>query len=100
MMTTGTAISLAPDGTAVRGLWDLGGLHPIFLAPDLVMWVDDLALEDVNTVATDIVMRSMAVPTETIRGNVVFTGTRAWWVLPANWATFVLTYRGVRQVEP
>ena len=55
-MTTAAPISLAPDGTARRGLWDLGGLHPIFLAPDLVMWVDDLSLEEVNAVATDIVI--------------------------------------------
>jgi hypothetical protein len=91
-------MSVDAAGTAVRGRCDLTGLHPIFLAADLVMWVDDLSVEAVNTVATDIVTRSVDVPTETIRGTVVFAGPTG--RLTGTWANFVRTYPGVREVPP
>jgi hypothetical protein len=94
----GDPMSVAPDGTAVRGRCDLTGLHPIFLAPDLVLWVNDLSMEAVNPVATDIVTRSVDVPTETIRGTVVFASPTG--RLTGTWANFVRTYPGVREVPP
>jgi hypothetical protein len=92
-----TPIFVAHDGTAVRRTCDLTGLHPIFLAPDLVMWVDDLSLDPINAVATDMATKSPDVPNETIRGSVIYTGP-TWRVLSNDWSTFVFTYPGVRRV--
>ena len=112
------AVTIAPDGWLtdvdlgdpdlrlghLRQLIGCAAVRPIRLAADLLMWVADPADDtSLNVAATDVVLITANVTSQTIYGTVVCTGPSADGAditpIPAGWARFLANHQAVRPVD-
>ena len=94
-----------PDlrGMHLRRLIGCVAVHPIALAPDLVLWAaDPLRTDSLNVAATDIVMTTVGIPNRSIYGTVVCTGPSAddtITPISAEWAKRIANHRAIRSLD-